>query len=390
LNCLTSRLWNLENLFKNKINLFFSCLISKYFSYTLLVSLSIKISHLFSKITLVLFRIHVLLLLSCIFLKITVLTKVSQIFTLFSFKELSSKMNIVKNRFSIKDLENLSGIKAHTIRIWEKRYSLLSPSRTDTNIRYYSLDNLQKLLNITLLYNNGYKISKIAKIPEKEIPTLVREVISGSVVKNHSINAFKLAMINFDQALFLNTYNSLLSERTFKDVFHEIFIPLLNELGLLWQTSFINPSHEHFIIGLIKQKILVNIEKLQAIDTVKDDRVFVLFLPESEIHEIGLLYLNYEIILKGYKSIYLGQAVPTNSLREFPKYFSKLTFLSYFTVEPNKSKIDNYIKDFYNQIDLTDNHELWVLGQQVSHLKLDTLQKGTKVFESIEKVINEI
>ncbi|NAS32753.1 MerR family transcriptional regulator [Flavobacteriaceae bacterium R38] len=299
-------------------------------------------------------------------------------------------MNIVKKRFSIKDLENLSGIKAHTIRIWEKRYDLLTPNRTDTNIRYYSLSNLQKLLNITLLYNNGYKISKIAKVPEKEIPLLVREIISENTVKSHSINAFKLAMINFDQTLFLNTYNALLANRTFKEIFQEVLIPLLTELGLLWQTDVINPSHEHFVIGLIKQKILVNIERLQVIEASKKDKVFVLFLPESEIHEIGLLYLNYEIALKGYQSIYLGQSVPLDSLIELPKYFSNIVFLSYFTVEPNKTMIDNYIKDFYNQLHLSENNELWVLGQQVKHLKLDNLQEEVKVFGTIEEVINEI
>ncbi len=112
-------------------------------------------------------------------------------------------MNNVKKKFSIRDLENLSGIKAHTIRIWEKRYNLLSPDRTNTNIRSYSLGSLQKLLNITLLYNNGYKISKIAKIPEQNIPLLVREIVSKNSVKSHAINAFKVAMINFDQTLFI-------------------------------------------------------------------------------------------------------------------------------------------------------------------------------------------
>ena len=164
-------------------------------------------------------------------------------------------MNNVKKSFSIRDMENLSGIKAHTIRIWEKRYNLFSPERTATNIRTYSLKSLQKLLNIVLLYHNGYKISKIAKIPESEIPVLVRGIVAKNSEKSHAINAFKLSMINFDQALFFNTYNSLLAERSFREVFIEVFIPLLNELGLLWQTDTISPSHEHFVTNLIKQKI---------------------------------------------------------------------------------------------------------------------------------------
>ncbi|HMI06614.1 MAG TPA: MerR family transcriptional regulator, partial [Flavobacterium sp.] len=145
-------------------------------------------------------------------------------------------MNNVKTVFSIKDLENLSGIKAHTIRIWEKRYNVLQPMRTETNIRLYDLASLQKLLNITLLHSHGYKISKISQFPPEKIPQLVREILSERNTKNHAINAFKIAMLNFDQAHFINTYNTLLSEKSFREIFYEVFIPLMDELGILWQT----------------------------------------------------------------------------------------------------------------------------------------------------------
>jgi len=186
-----------------------------------------------------------------------------------------------------------------TIRIWEKRYSLLAPERTATNIRTYTLSSLQKLLNVTLLYNNGYKISKISRIPEENIPLMVREIVAKNSVKNHVINAFKLSMINFDQSLFMNTYNSVLVDKSFREAFKDVFLPLLNEIGLLWQTDTISPAHEHFITSLIKQKIIVNTEKLQAQEPSKKSKIFVPFLPENEIHEIGLLYLNYEIVLRG-------------------------------------------------------------------------------------------
>src|SRR5690606_14175046 len=197
-------------------------------------------------------------------------------------------MNIVKDNFSIKDLENLSGIKAHTIRIWEKRYKLLNPNRTDTNIRYYSLASLQKLLNIVLLCNNGYKISKIAQLSEEEIPFLVKQIGSEGSINNESLNSFKLAMINFDQGLFAQTYNTLITTKTFREIFYDVFIPLLTELGLLWQTDTITPAHEHFITGLIKQKVIANTENLAFKDINERSKVFVLFLPENEIHEIGL------------------------------------------------------------------------------------------------------
>ena len=188
-------------------------------------------------------------------------------------------MNNVKKQFSIRDLENLSGIKAHTIRIWEKRYGLLSPERTSTNIRTYSLASLQKFLNITLLYKNGHKISKIARISERDIPLAVREIVAENSIKNHAINAFKLSMINFDQALFQKTYNSLLTDRTFREIFWDFFMPLLAELGLLWQTDTISPAHEHFITNLIKQKIYSATEKVQEIEPTKKRQSFCSFSP---------------------------------------------------------------------------------------------------------------
>ncbi|MFK7812547.1 MAG: MerR family transcriptional regulator [Maribacter sp.] len=299
-------------------------------------------------------------------------------------------MNNVKKFFSIRDLENLSGIKAHTIRIWEKRYGLLTPERTTTNIRTYNLSNLQKLLNVTLLYNNGYKISKIAKIPEDNIPLMVREIVSKSSVKNHAINAFKLAMVNFDQAMFANTYNSLLADKSFREIFKEVFIPLLNEMGLLWQTDTISPAHEHFITSLIKQKILINTERLQDRQPTKKDKVFVPFLPENEIHEIGLLYLNYEITLRGYKSIYLGQTVPLDTLSNIMKYFDNLYFLSYFTVVPSKDKMSRYIHDFSKMVQDYNNPKFWVLGYQTQHLDKENLPHFIKTFSSIEQVIAEL
>jgi DNA-binding transcriptional MerR regulator len=299
-------------------------------------------------------------------------------------------MNNVKKNFSIRDLENLSGIKAHTIRIWEKRYNLLSPERTATNIRMYSLKSLQKLLNITLLYNNGYKISKISRISEDDIPLIVREIVAKNSVKNHAISAFKLSMINFDQSLFMSTYNSMLIDNSFREVFKDVFIPFLNELGLLWQTDTISPAHEHFITSLIKQKILINTEKLQHLEPVNTSKVFVPFLPENEIHEIGLLYLNYEIISKGYKSIYLGQTVPIDTLTDVMKYFDNLCFLSYCTVSPTKEKINKYVHDFSEIAKENGSAQLWVLGYQTKHLNTEDLPDFVRTFNSIDQVIDQL
>lgn len=296
-------------------------------------------------------------------------------------------MNNVKNVFSIKDLENISGIKAHTIRIWEKRYNVLEPMRSDTNIRYYNLINLQKLLNITLLHDHGYKISRIAKFSDLQIPEVVREIISEKSVKSHAISSFKMAMLNFDQSLFFKTYNTLLSEKTFREVFYEVFIPLMNEIGLLWQSDTIKPAHEHFISYLIKQKLLINTEKLQVLKPTNDEKVFVLYLPSNEIHELGLMYLNYEILHHGYRSIYLGESIPLDNLTDLKKYFNKVTFISYLTVEPNKDEINHYIKAINNEVLNDENTELWLLGRMVDFIEPQNVSENTRVFKSISDLV---
>ncbi len=303
------------------------------------------------------------------------------------FNKYQKIMNSVKNVFSIKDLENLTGIKAHTIRIWEKRYNVLEPMRTDTNIRFYDLAALQKILNITLLHNHGYKISKISKLNTEKIAQLVREIVNEKSVKHHAINAFKMAMMNFDQTLFFNTYNNLLTEKSFREVFYDVFIPLMNEIGLLWQSDTISPAHEHFISYLIKQKLLINTEKVQIVEPTRNDKIFVLFLPLNEIHELGLMYLNYEVLVHGYKCIYLGESVPITSLKDINRFFDNVVYVSYMTVEPTKDDINDYLKTFYEEIlDKTEN-ELWTIGRITEFIKPNTHPK-VKIFKSIQELSN--
>ena len=299
-------------------------------------------------------------------------------------------MNNIKTTFSIKDLENLSGIKAHTIRIWEKRYNLLEPERTETNIRYYNLASLQKLLNVSFLNNNGYKISKIAKLKRENIPLLVKEISEKSDSKENTINAFKLSMLNFDQALFYNTYESLAKEKSFKDIFYNIFIPLLSEIGVLWQTDSITPAHEHFITTLIRQKILVNTELLQAKNINKTSKTFVLYLPDNEIHELGLMFINYEIIAKGYHSIFLGQSVPLNNLTDLLSFYQDITFISYFTVKPDKEDILHYLVELNEKVLKNSGSQCWILGKQLEEFDFKTLPKQITPFSTIESLVKKL
>jgi len=299
-------------------------------------------------------------------------------------------MNNVKSNFSIKDLENLSGIKAHTIRIWEKRYNLFQPNRTDTNIRCYDIENLQKLLNVTFLYNNGYKISKISQLGEDKIPGVVRNLVSEQSDNGHVLNSFKMSMMNFDQALFLKTYNALLKEKSFREIFYEDFIPFLNEVGLLWQTDTITPSHEHFICALIKQKILVNTEKLQLSTPTNTSKTFVLYLPDNEIHELGLMFLNYEILSKGYQAIFLGQSIPTFSLKDLLPLYDNIVFVSYFTVRPEKENIMAYLNDFHELLLKDSSSQLWISGKMLQEINEKDLPRTIVPFSQIDQMVQNL
>ena len=300
-------------------------------------------------------------------------------------------MNNIKSEFTIKDLENFSGIKAHTIRIWEKRYNLFQPQRTSSNIRYYNLESLQKLLNVNILYNNGIKISKIAELSDDKIALSVRELSFNKGYETEASNSLKLAMLNFDEKMFNQLYNSLLASNSFQYIFMNIFVPFLNEIGILWQVNSITPAHEHFISNLIKQKIHINIEKTQQLTTTDTSKKFVLYLPMHEIHELGLLYLHFELLLRGYYSIYLGQSVPTNNLQDLKNSESETIFVTYLTVEPSKDSLAIYLGDVYNSTLKNSNDSLWVLGYKVSQIESETIDiPQVKIFKSTLDLLNII
>jgi len=299
-------------------------------------------------------------------------------------------MNTIKTSFSIKDLENLSGIKAHTIRIWEKRYNLLVPERTDTNIRTYNLRSLQKLMNISFLNSNGYKVSRIAALDEFQIATKVKEISYLGNTETHAFNAFKLAMLNFDQALFYNTYNRLLEEKSFREIFYELFIPIIQDIGFLWQTLTIKPSHEHFLFVHIRQKVLIHIERIQSSNPKPDTKTFVLFLPLNEIHDIGLLFINYELLSRGYHTIYLGESVPIEDLNLLNAIYEDITYVSYFTIKPDPEEVEGYLKKLYTEVVKDTTNSVRLLGTRFIDSKPKKLPKGMKLFKSIKNLVKDL
>jgi DNA-binding transcriptional MerR regulator len=286
-------------------------------------------------------------------------------------------MGNIKQNFSIKDLESLSGIKAHTIRMWEKRYGVLEPERTETNIRNYGVTGLQKILNIAFLNENGYKISRISKLDDEEISNLVQSITTSKSNYGRALKSMKVAMMNFDQPLFLRTYENLLINKTFSEIYEDVFIPLMIETGMLWQEGTITPAHEQFISNLVKQKLFINIEKLQKENASKTDKVFILFLPDEEIHDIGLYYANYEILSHGYKVIFLGQSLPMQDLTYLSTLYDNPIFVSYLTVKPDH--LEQYLIDFKEHICPDGRCEYWLLGRK----SIELIENNTKLPEGI-------
>lgn len=270
-------------------------------------------------------------------------------------------MNNIKNFFTIQDLEIYTGIKSHSIRIWEKRYNLLNPIRLNRNIRMYDLSDLQKILNVSFLYNNNYKISKLADFSESELVEEVKTIALNDFSNTYEINSLIISMYTFDSELFQEIYTEQIKKQSFNDIFVSTYIPLINYISVLWQTLGVRPIHEHFISSLILSKIVLNTEVLKKTDaSVK--HVNALFLPEGEIHELGVQYLNYYLRSKGERTIYLGQSVPPVDLFYLNSQFKEITWISYFTLNRTEEEKEVFMDSIVKLLDHTKNQCI-VIGQ---------------------------
>ncbi len=246
--------------------------------------------------------------------------------------------------FSIKDLESYTGIKAHTIRIWEQRYGLLKPERTDSNIRRYSDKELKMLLNISLLNQRGHKISEIAAMDEEAMSRLI-EQYSKSVENDDTLIAtLKLAMLNFDEKLFNSVIDLRIATQGLESAYINVVTPFMVHIGTLWLSNAICPAQEHFISNLVRQKIYAHTDKLGTDLVVKHDKTFVLYLPELEFHELSLLMLNFALRSRGFKTIYLGQSVPLDDLFQVYQRSGPVHYISLFTAQPAQVLLPSYLQ----------------------------------------------
>lgn len=277
--------------------------------------------------------------------------------------------------YSIKDLEVLSGVKAHTIRIWEKRYRLLTPGRTDTNIRYYNDDDLRRILNISLLVKNRYKISKVSNWSELQIRNTVLEVTGKSTSESDYIDRLILYMLNFDNQGFYRLTTEIIVEKGLEEALTKVLFSLFERIGTYWMVGSIFPAQEHNITNIIRQKLIVEIDKL-GVEATRNSSV-LFFLPDNELHEMGLLFYAYIARKMGYNVVYLGQFVPFDDLQKITSHIKIDYVFTAFVNSITKSDLEQYLvklKECFVQ------QKIFITGWQVQH-HMPQLPRSVKIIK---------
>lgn len=269
--------------------------------------------------------------------------------------------------YSIKDLSQLTRIKPHTLRIWEQRYGMLKPERSDTNIRQYTKDDLKYLLNVSQLYDNGHKISHIAKLSKEELCLEVKKMSGQNLSFGSQIQNLIVCMLEMDEERFENQLSSFVYSNGLEETMEKLIFPFLQQVGILWMTNTVNPAQEHFITNLIRKKLFVAIDGLcSAIRP--EGKKFLLFLPEGELHEIGLLFTYYMLRARGHKVIYLGQSLPLGDLEAVQIHQKADVAISIITSNPSAENVEPYLHKLSKAL---SGIPVWVTGFQVLYQKIN-------------------
>ncbi len=296
---------------------------------------------------------------------------------------------MISANYSIKDLEQITGIKAHTIRIWEKRYNIVQPQRTDTNIRHYTDEDLKRLLSVAILNRHGLKISQIVSLPSEELNQKIVALSSKSPDLDTHLEGLMMAMIELNEARFDKILSNLFLNIGFEETFNHVLVPFFEKIGILWQIGTIGPAQEHFITNLIRQKMIVAIDGIISPENVSNKKKFLLFLPDGELHEIALLYYSYLIQKRGHKVIYLGQMVPFEDLVSVTAHQNPDVLFTIFTTCPKNQKIEDYIGELVSAF---PDKRLFVSGIQfkMNQIQLPPLVTLIDGYEKLKHELDQI
>ena len=246
--------------------------------------------------------------------------------------------------YSINDIEKLCGIKAHTIRIWEKRYNIITPRRTETNIRYYLDEDLQKILNISLLNRNNYKISKIAKMSDGEMKKLVGELSEVTIDTEDYLDSLMFAMLELDEYKFNKILDHNISSQGFESTMNEVVYPLMEKLSMMWIAGSIKSVHENFVANVIRRKTIVAIDN-KSRESHPDAKRFLIYLPEGESHELSLLFLHFLLKDMEINVINLGSNIPLIDVLEGQRIFKPDYIFTMFNDSFSQSPLQPYLNE---------------------------------------------
>lgn len=292
--------------------------------------------------------------------------------------------------YSISDLEQLSGIQAHTIRMWEQRYKALVPHRSAGNTRYYDDEHLVKLLNIVSIHQKGLKISKICALSQDAIHNLIEEDIQETISKNQQFEFYITQLLNFgmsyNEADFDNLLSKCINDNSLTETYSSVIYPMLVRLGLMWRKDSICAAQEHFLTNIIRQKICVAINDLPIPSS--DKKTWVLFLPQDEEHEIGVLFANYLLRQAGKRVIYLGSRVPLSSVKEVVTH-NKVDSLMLFMVQ---AKLTSEAQKYIDEISVAfKKTKIYLAGSQklIENIQLPKGIEWLKGINEFEVLIND-
>jgi DNA-binding transcriptional MerR regulator len=269
--------------------------------------------------------------------------------------------------YSIREIEQISGIKAHTLRIWEQRYNFINPKRTETNIRYYDDEDLKLVLNISLLKDNGHKISRICDMPSCDMQVEVRRLMESKMGFPEQIQGLTLAMLDLDEDRFEKILSTNILQIGFERTMMKLIFPFFKKIGILWQTGAITTGQEHFISNLVRQKIVVAIDG-QLVNSVNYNKKYLLFLPADELHEISLLFSSYILRSRNNKVIYIGQNSPHLDLTEIYNTHQPDCILTVMTTFPAQNEVKSYIEELKT---IFPNSQILASGNQVLNQGID-------------------
>jgi DNA-binding transcriptional MerR regulator len=287
--------------------------------------------------------------------------------------------------YTISDLEKITGVRTHTIRIWERRYNIMEPERTSTNFRHYSDKELKKLLNISILCQHGMKIGKIAFFNDEQINAQVVKLCLETNQPNVLIDSLVVCMIEMDDNRFVEIYNHSVAQIGIEETFEQLLFPFLERVGLLWQTNSVIPSQEHFISNLIRQKLIAAIENEMATHLINGERI-LFFLPENEFHELVLLF--YSLIARklGLHVIYLGASVPLDDIKSMEYIKPAQSLFITFTTSMGPENLSEYLKTLTKQF---SDKKIYISGRQLKQQVVKT-SRNVKIITSASDFKNAI